>query len=175
MLFNEDFPKVSVRAVVHRVVHKGYDPLSVEGSFKAGGRYNIAGRFGALYTSLDETTAAAEVARRLNLGGIDPAAYPPGEWWDYEVEVELDKVLDLTDPAVAASLQAAPRSLTGADVAFTRRLADEAHAAGFQAIIVPSAAIGGSKNLVVFLDKLPELPRILASHPVQLKPAPRTF
>lgn len=160
----ENVPRRRLAQVVHRLVRSGYDPLSIEGSLRGGGRYNPGREFGALYTSFDERTAAAEVLQRAR---IDPSAYPEGFYWDYELAVELEAVLDLTDAAVLSSVRLTIESLTGTDWAVTQGLARKAREAGFQGILVPSVAQPGSKNLVIFLDKLEEPPRVVASRPIR--------
>jgi RES domain-containing protein len=89
-------PSTSVLAKVHRISRKGFDPLSILGSARAGGRYNPAGEFGALYTSMEEATATAEVRKGLRDSGIEPTSFPAGEWLIYDIEAEIDPILDLT-------------------------------------------------------------------------------
>ncbi len=119
-----------------------------------------------MYTSLDPPTAAKEVERSLRLRGIDPAQFPAGAWWIYELEVKLEAVLDLTDLDVLQKVGIERDALTGSEVRATREVAAEARGAEFEALLVPSAAVSGSKNLVIFLDKLPAPPIISSSRPV---------
>jgi RES domain-containing protein len=134
---------------------------------KAGGRFNPPKEFGVLYTSLDANTAAKEVARGLKARGVDPDQFPTGTWWIYELEVKLESVLDLTDADIMRKSGIQESSLTGDDVSTPRRIAAEAREQGYQAVLVPSAAVG-SKNLVIFLDKLSARPIVLSSKPVSL-------
>lgn len=150
-------------------MREGLDPLATSGSLKAGGRFNPPNEFGALYTSLDAKTAAQEVARGLRARGIDPEQFPAGAWWVYEVEVKLDSVLDLTDPVVLERSGISAGSLTGSDVNATQRIAAEARERGYVALLVPSAAAPGSKNLVIFLDRMAEHPTVLSSKPVSFQ------
>lgn len=159
-----DLPRRQLVTLVHRVVRRGRDPLSIEGSLRGGGRYNAGGEFGALYTSFEEKTAAAEVLRRA---GADPSQYPEGYYWDYELEVQLEAVLDVTDATVLSSVSLTPEALTGADWAVTQEVARMAREDGFQGILVPSATQPGSKNLVIFLDRLEVLPKVVGSKPVR--------
>ena len=154
---------------VFRVVREGLDPLATTGSLKAGGRFNPANEFGALYTSLDATAAAKEVARGLRQRGIDPGEFPEGAWWVYELEVKLESVLDLTDPDILEKTGLQRDSLVGSSVDATRKIAGEARDQGYQALLVPSAAAAGSKNLVIFLDRIPARPIVLSSKPVSLR------
>jgi RES domain-containing protein len=136
---------------------------------KSGGRYNSPGEFRALYTSLDQATASAEVERGLWLRGVDPKHYKGGDWWHYELQVELEAVLDLTDAAILRRLQLQRESLVREEWTVTRRVAAEARNGGYQALLVPSAARPGSKNLVIFPDRLPAVPVVLSSRPVSFE------
>ncbi len=143
--------------------------MGTAGSLRAGGRYNPPGELGVLYTSLDRATATKEVARGLRLRGVDPKQFPAGAWWVYELQVELEAVLDLTDPDVLEKLGIERDALAATDLRATRRIAAEARSAGYQALLAPSAAAPGAKNLIVFLDTLPEAPIVLSSHPVNFQ------
>ena len=138
---------------------------------RAGGRFNPPNEFGAIYTSLDATTAAKEVARGLKQRGIDPNQFPEGAWWVYELEVKLKAVFDLTDPDVLRKCGLQGETLIGTDVKATREIAAEARERGYEALLVPSASAPDAKNLVIFLDKVSALPIVLTSKPVGLRSA----
>ena len=140
--------------------------MTTTGSLLAGGRFNPPNEFGALYTSLDATTAAKEVARSLTQRGVDPDQFPKGAWWIYELEVKLEAVLDLTDADVLQKNGIKQDSLTSSDMTATRKIAAQARERSYQALLVPSAAVAGSRNLVVFIDKLSAPPNVLSSKPV---------
>lgn len=164
-----DLPRRGFFGIVYRAVRQGLDPLSVAGSLRAGGRFNPPGGFGALYTSVEEATAAAEVARGLRQRGIDPSEYPEGYWWMYELEVRLDSVLDLTDASILEKCGISAASLTGGDMGASRAIGAEAKKQGYQALLVPSAAISGSANLVLIVDNLSTTPVGLSSRAVSLE------
>jgi len=136
------------------------------GSLKAGGRFNPPNEFGALYTSCDANTAAEEVMRGLRQRGVDPDQFSQGTWWAYELEVKLVSVLDLTDAEVLRQSGISENSLTGSDLEATRRIAAGAREQGYDALLVPSAVAGGSKNLVIFLDRASARPNVLSSRPL---------
>lgn len=169
MAFPPDLPEIRLSAVVYRVVREGVDPLATAGSLKAGGRFNPPSEFGALYTSLDAATATKEVARGLTQRGVDPTQFPSGAWWIYELEVKIEKVLDLTDSAVLQKAGTQREALTGGEVHATREIAAEARRRSYEALLVPSAAAPESKNLVVFLDKLSGPPIVLRSGTVNFQ------
>jgi RES domain-containing protein len=143
--------------------------LATTGSLNAGGRFNPPNEFGALYTSLEPNTAAKEVARGLRQRGVDPDQFPEGAWWVYELEVKLESVLDLTDADVLQKSGIPENSLIGTDVNATRQIAAEPRKRGYEALLVPSAAVAGSKNLVIFLDKASSRPNALSSRPVSFR------
>ena len=149
-------------------MREGLDPLATTGSLKAGGRFNPPNEFGALYNSLDANTAAQEVARGLRARGIDPEQFPAEAWWVYELEVTLESVLDLTDPAVLQKTAISVDLLTSSDVDATRQIAAEARERGYEALLVPSAAAPGLKNLVIFLDQASVHPIVISSRPISL-------
>jgi RES domain-containing protein len=163
-----DLPRTALSITVFRVVREGVDPLATTGSLKAGGCFNPPNEFGALYTSLDPKTAAQEVARGLSARGIDPTQFADGAWWVYELEVKLESALDLTDSGVLEKSAISADSLTDSDVSATRRIATEARERGYVALLVPSAAAPGSKNLVIFVDRAPARPIVLSSRPITL-------
>jgi len=164
-----DLPRSSISATVFRVVRGGLDPLATSGSLKAGGRFNPPNEFAALYSSIEGATAAREVARGLRQRGIDPDQFPEGAWWVYELEVKLESVLDLTDPDVLQKIGISESSLAGNDINATRSIASEAREGGYGALLVRSAAVAGSKNVVVFLDKVSERPTVLSSRLVAFR------
>ena len=168
MALPPDLPRSPLSAVVFRVVREGLDPLATTGSLKAGGRFNPPDEFGAVYTSLEAATAAKEVANGLRQRGVDPKRFPDGAWWVYELEVKLKAVLDLTDPGVLVKSGIEQASLTSSDLKVTRDIAVQARQQGYEALLVPSAAAANFKNLVIFLDKLPERPNVLTSRPANL-------
>lgn len=162
MTLPSGLPRITITAETIRIVKAGVDPLSTQGSTRFGGRYNHPGETGVLYGSLQAQTAIAEVARHTTT----PLA---ARWWQYTLRVEDVVALDLTDPAVLSGLRASQGALVQLNLDLPRRLAREAKDAGFQALIVPSAAIPGERNVVLFLDTLGETPVLTASQPVELR------
>lgn len=161
-------PHSAVLATVYRVVHKGVDPLSSQGSELNGGRYSSPGTKGVLYASFDQATAVAEVAKGLKMRGINTEDYGPDDWWAYELGLISTRALDLTDPKLLEKLHISRTALLGDDLALTREVAKEALAAGYDALIVPSAALGQGKNVVIFLSAAGQVPTVKASTPVDL-------
>ncbi|MCK4782794.1 MAG: RES family NAD+ phosphorylase [Desulfobacteraceae bacterium] len=125
---------------VWRHVPAGAHPLHAGYILRAGGRWNRQGVYGCLYTSLTKRGALAEFAKFFhNLSDVD-----------------LDPVADLTNKATSPIPPDEP-FLTGndpSDFEACRALADSLRAAGYVALITPSAARPGEKNLDIYLDGL---------------------
>lgn len=128
-----------------------YRPLSGEGAKRLGGRFNVIGR-PALYLAFSIETALNEV----NQAGL----FMPTTL--VAIKVDLDPVLDATDPGELARFGRAPTDLAIPDwsirmedegIAPTQRLAEEVIAAGYCAMQVPSFAPGaapGACNMVLW-------------------------
>lgn len=118
--------------------------LTMDGAFLYGGRYNAAEDFGALYLSESTEGCIAEITRRPG----SPDNYVVGE-----IEVTLEKVCDLTDARFLRKLEISKDQLIGDDWAETQLLGELVRSAGFEGMIVPSAA-GDFTNLIIFIDNL---------------------
>jgi RES domain-containing protein len=165
----QDAPAITLSSIVYRIVGSGVDPLSTLGSKLNGGRYNAPGVDGVLYASLEKATAVAEITKGLTARGINPDAFGPRDWWLYEIELDVNKVLDLTDPKVLAHLQINADSIIGDDVHLTRQIGKQAIDAGFQAILAPSATHHG-KNVVILLRPSAPAPNVKSSAPISISP-----
>lgn len=152
-------PSRAFRGRVWRVHWRRVAPTDWSLSLHSSGRYHrgldlFGGdqAFPALYTSLAPEIALWEMVRRSaarNLGYL-------GDNVLTELEVDLDRVLDLSDPVVTILTR---EELTGDDSSVCEELAAAAVTRGFQALLAPSAALPGS-NLVLFPQNLPEPPPI---------------
>ncbi|MFQ5781229.1 MAG: RES family NAD+ phosphorylase [Nitrospiria bacterium] len=141
-------PSRSLRIKAYRVIASQLAPLSLEGSLKFGGRYNPPYRFGAIYCARNEETCWAEIAKRLE-GPVKRTRFKV-----VPIRVRLNRVLDLTDSQVLSRLKITLRDLTDPnDHTLTRRIAEAAREAGFEAILAPSSA-GPGTMLAVFSDRL---------------------
>jgi RES domain-containing protein len=118
----------------------------MDGALLSGGRYNAAEQFGALYLSESPEGCAAELSRRPEA----PQDYVLGS-----IRVRLGRICDLTDEALLADLGLTSSQLKADDWTDTQVLGALVREAGFEAILVPSAA-GDFNNLVIFMDRLTE-------------------
>ena len=146
------------RGRVWRHVPPGAVPLHLGKLWKySQGRWNERGEYSCLYTALTRGGALAELAkqRRLYGGAV-------GERDLVSIDIaNLEPVLDLTDAREYQKLAAAAgekpdRALLTADgdAAFRhcRRLARQARAERYTALLVPSAAVPGETNLIIYFD-----------------------
>lgn len=117
--------------------------MKMDGALLYGGRYNPPEEYGALYLSESAEACAAEMRRRPRT----PPEYVVGE-----IEVNVERVLDLTDPALLDRLGLEIDDLCTDDWELTRILGSLIRDSDFEGMVVPSAA-GPYKNLVLFLDR----------------------
>ncbi|MDQ2724536.1 MAG: RES family NAD+ phosphorylase, partial [Actinomycetota bacterium] len=127
------------------------EPLSGEGARIHGGRFNPPGSFPALYLCQSRPCAVAELRRfgeRQSIGveGLLPRLL-------YRYEINLDRVLDLTNDEVSAQIGLSLDVLTGPDWTTCRELGSTLHALGAQGIKSPSAT-GVGEILVVFVQQI---------------------
>jgi RES domain-containing protein len=108
--------------------------------------------YGCLYTSLTKKGAVKEFQKALQVTSM--GKYPRTERELVSILAELEPVADLTDPKTSPVPVDAPY-LTGdgpADYEACRALADLLRAQGYVAILLPSAANPGGKNLNIYID-----------------------
>lgn len=146
-LFFQRAHAVAFHGTVHRISLSRYrqSMVSMRGAWLYGARYNIRHYFGCLYTSLEATTAAAEMARYFPIPpdcGFAAAA----------IELRLSRVVDLTEEKLLRKARVTRTDLTAVDHLVCQEFGLRAWESGVEALLVPSAAIPGAKNLAVFLD-----------------------
>jgi RES domain-containing protein len=156
-------PRIRVKRAFYRNVDFAYVTtlLSAIGSFKTGGRYNVKKGFEAMYLAQDPVVALFEVESIIRVGRkLHAVKLPPRI--ALTIDVDFREVLDLTDRVVRRRLSLTvselkepwkPFVLHGF-VAPTQTLGRAVRAAGFEAILAPSAKMRGATNLVVFPDRM---------------------
>lgn len=163
---------VRLDATVFRAAHPQYaqmpDLVSGVGAMVHGSRWNAPGVLTVLHAAMTPEGALAEVmAGRRKYGMPDKLALPlvlRG------IGIQLTRVLDLCDGGVRVSLRVSEDRLVGADweaenragrEAVTQAVGRAAAEAGFEGLVVPSAADPGARNVVVFVDRLGRESRIV--------------
>jgi RES domain-containing protein len=144
---------VDFEGLVWRCVPRGSHPLHVGFILLARGRWNRHDEYGCLYTSLSRDGALAEYAKELRGLGIESSADRPKDV--VTLNVRVARVLDLTDAGRRERFGISLDTLTGDsedDLESCRLVADMARLAGFDAILSPSAALAGARNLNLYID-----------------------
>lgn len=171
------FDGVMLRSVGTRYANEG-DFLSGRGAAKYGGRWNRAG-IRAVYGSLDVMTATYEAYYNFVDYGFSLTSLRPRVLAGARARLTI--VLDLTDAAIRRKLGLTLRDLVeedwqgiqaGGEESWTQAIGRGARAAGFEALLVPSARHRRGKNLVVFPDRLREGSFLKAVMPKDLPPCP---
>lgn len=144
-------PRVAHAGTAYRNQSPRYDPRSGEGARLHGGRFNPPGSFPTLYLCESRPCAVAELARQgtrhvVGVEGLLPRVL-------YRYELDLHRVLDLTDPDTRTQLGITTDEIVGDDWTVCQQLGTEAHAVGDQAIRTYSAT-GVDTILVVFPELL---------------------
>ena len=142
-------PSAPIRGVVTRFVfeRRRMRATSPAGSAKTGGRYNPVG-MEALYTSFARATALAEFTQ--DYLDADPIAVS----CMLSLLVSLDRVVDLTSPALLSALETDRAEVISVRIPRKQHVAERigaaANAVGADGLIVWSARSPGKKNLVIF-------------------------
>ena len=125
---------------------KKTEVLAGLGAKMLGGRFTPRGAFETLYVATTAATARIEAESRITASGVVDAPSKP--YVHFVVRGRLQKVLDLTDTAVLATLKTTEDEMTGpwimgqvlGDAAPTQILGRVAHAIGrIEAILFPSS------------------------------------
>lgn len=133
---------VQLEVDAYRQQSPGHDPRSGAGARQAGGRFNPPQSFPVLYLALSVETAAAELRRQAEAIGVTLDDALPRELFRYHVA--LTDVLDLTHPDVLQALEVTADQILADDRQVSRAIGEDALAAGFQAILAPSATDHGA-------------------------------
>ena len=144
-------PRVVRAATAFRNQSPRYDPRSGEGARINGGRFNPRGSFPAPYLCETRPCVVAELTRQgtrhvVGVEGLLPRVV-------YRYQLDLHRVLDLTDPDTRTHLGVTKDELVTDDWNVCQQLGTEAHAVGDQGIRTFSAT-GVDTVIVVFPELL---------------------
>lgn len=131
---------------VWRITSNGRPPL--EGSTSKG-RWSGSEDFSVLYTSCEKSGALAEVGFRLSMQPIWPSRL---QHQIHELNVECNKVLNLTDYGQLQSLGVNIEKYQSLDYSVTIKIAAAANFLEFDALLVPNARFS-CNNLVIFSER----------------------
>lgn len=139
--------RVAHRATAYRNQSPRYDPRSGEGARINGGRFTPPGSFPTLYLCETRPCAVAELNRQgtrhvVGVEGLLPRVL-------YRYDLDLQRMLDLTDQETRGHLGITENELVADDWAMCQQIGAEAHASGDQAIRTISAT-GVGTVLVIF-------------------------
>ena len=135
--------------------------ISGRGSLKHGGRWNAPGTFPAIYGSLSSITAVEEALAQAHYYGLGEHTIFPRIF--VAVHVSLNEVLNLTAGSVRKHLIVSRKRMVSTDwrkeqdkgrEAVTQAIGSAAFEAGYEGLLVPSAATRNGANLVVFRENL---------------------
>ena len=116
-----------------------------------GARFNPPESFPVLYICRSRPCVVAELERLGTLQAIGVDGLLPRSLYKYDVE--LERVLDLTNESVRSLIGVDPNVLTGPDWTVCREIGSAFHALGVQAILSPSAT-GIGEILAVFAQNI---------------------
>lgn len=131
------------------------------GAYKAGGRWNPVGVMDVVYLSTDPITATAEAVEHFRYYRLPQSQAMPKVI--VTVAVDAPAVLDLTDPAVRATMPVRMSDLLVEDWRATMNAGREAmsqafgraaFAAKLNGLIVPSKPHRGGVNVLIFPQRL---------------------
>jgi RES domain-containing protein len=133
-----------------------YGALDGEGARANGGRWNPPQSFPVVYTALDRATVDRELERLARRSGLNVESLLPRRL--SRIDVELTRVLDLTDRAVRRRVGVTLTELTHEDWAATQGIGQAAQLLGYEAILAPGA--DGGTTLAIFGEALRDPSRL---------------
>jgi RES domain-containing protein len=145
-------PRIPYRGYAFRHMSPHFDPRSGEGAKKQGGRFNPPGSFATVYLAPTLTTVAAELFRLGKRHSVGAEGLLPRDIYRYSLD--LQDVIDLTDPENEKLLGIDRAMLTDDNTDPTQLLGNSAFSLGTQAIVGYSAAEKDGLIIAVFPENL---------------------
>lgn len=141
-----NIPLVSVDGTVYRAGRTKYDPLSGEGAWTFGGRWNPPRAFRVIYCSSTAAAARKEILRQTPIFEIE---FDPTTWAVYEIEVRGVILANLCHASTERKVRKIVRSnghkwgqATGASIHSLRP--------DVQGILAPSRSMDKEKTVALF-------------------------
>jgi RES domain-containing protein len=127
-------------------------PLSMHGAETNGGRYNVAGLFGALYLAFDRKTCEAEVSQGIAAG----VPFKRGAFTAWDYEVSLQGVIRLDRKNVQDAIEVTEAEITIPGNHWTASaIGEHLHKrADVEGLVAPSAQSLGDNSLAIYIDKV---------------------
>jgi RES domain-containing protein len=145
---------VPVSGTFFRYVRTKYgdEPMAIVGSLLNGGRYNVAGLFGALYLGFDHDTCQAEVTYGIAAG----VPFKRGAFTAWDYSVDLNSIVRLDDGGIQAKLKITRAEITIPGNHWTASgIGEHLHKRGdIQGLVAPSAQYLKGLCLDVYLDRV---------------------
>lgn len=174
------FEGTIVRSVGTRYANEN-DFLSGRGAAQTGGRWSPRG-VRAIYASLDVVTATREAYANFLVYGFPLSAIRPRVMAGATARLQV--VLDLNDRRTRGRTAFTLTDLTqedwaaiqaGGEESWTQAIGRGARAAGFEAILVPSARCRAGRNIVIFPENIAKGSSLKLLSPQELPPHPRDW
>jgi RES domain-containing protein len=121
------------------------------------GRYHQAGGSGVWYASSSANGAWAELFRHHEAGAIAPSEVIRRMG---SARVRRLRILDLTNPRVREAFDISEAELTSDEPTQCQRVAEYAHASGYDAILAPSAALEGNQTVAIFASAMRKIAEV---------------
>jgi RES domain-containing protein len=155
--------------LAYRFTNARRDPLSGEGSYEFGGRWNPRGVFAAIYLALPQATAMLEFQRRAEAAAMDPLDMLRAGYILHTIEVHDLPVLDLRDEQALAAVGLGQEDITAEDWTACQSVGHAAWFLEYGGVLAPSAA-GHGFVLTVFESRL-EPRQLTVNESIRLDPA----
>ena len=143
-----------IQGTFYRLIRRRYAdrPLSMVGSLEEGGRYNVAGDFGALYLGFDQMTCEAEVSQGIAAG----LPFRKGAFVFWSYDVALESVVRLDQENIRSEIGVTLEEITvPGDHQWASTIGAPLHERRVEGLAAPSVRIDG-RCLDIYLDNLRE-------------------
>ncbi|MFQ1002275.1 RES family NAD+ phosphorylase [Modestobacter sp. SSW1-42] len=124
---------------VHRYTNAVYDPLSGEGAYRFGGRWNPRRVFPTIYLADPLRACVLEFERAARAAAIDPAAMMRRGYVLHAITVTDLPLLDLRSPEALESVGLSLEDITGEDWSACQAVGHAAWFLEFGGVFAPSA------------------------------------